>query len=67
MRFQDDYRLALSVEPAHAFGFDSGGEVSVAVCRHAAIIAGYRYFGGPQAEVAVSPTAILNAGELTFQ
>ena len=65
--FEDDYRLALSFEPASAFGVDAGGDINVAIGRHAAIIAGYRYFGGPQADVAVSPTAVLNADELAFQ
>jgi hypothetical protein len=65
--FEDDYRLALSFEPANAFGVDAGGDINVAIGRGAAIIAGYRYFGGPPADVAVSPTAILNADALTFQ
>lgn len=65
--FQDGHRLALSLEPAYALGFDTGGEVSLAAGRHAAIIAGYRYFGGPGADVAVSSTTILNADELAFE
>lgn len=65
--FQDSPRLALSLEPAHGFGFDAGGEVSVALGRHSAIIAGYRYFGGPGADVTTSPTSVLNADEVIFE
>ena len=65
--FQDSARLALSLEPAHAAGFDIGGEVSLAAGRHTAFIAGYRYFGGPDANVAVSPTSVLNGDEVIFE
>jgi hypothetical protein len=65
--FQDDYRLALSVEPTFAFGLDAGAELNVAVGGRAAIVAGYRYFGGRQTDVMVRPSAILNSDELTFQ
>jgi hypothetical protein len=65
--FQDSSRLALSFEPAHAFGFDIGGEVSLAAGRHTAFIAGYRYFGGPDADVAVSPATVLNADEVIVE
>jgi hypothetical protein len=65
--FQDDYRLAVSLGPSQSPGFDAGGEVRVPAGRRAAIVAGYRFFGGPQADVAASSTTILNADELTFQ
>jgi hypothetical protein len=48
-------------------GFDAGVEVDMPLNRHAAIIAGYRYFGGPDAEPRVSPTKVLNADEITFE
>ena len=67
MLFQDSSRLALSLEPAYAFGFDAGGELRVAVGRHSAIIAGYRYFGGPSADVTMRPTSVLNADEVIFE
>ena len=47
--FQDDYRLALALEPSHALGWDAGGDFNAAVGRRAAIIMGYRYFAGPRA------------------
>ena len=64
--FQEDYRLALALGPTHALGWDAGGEFNAAVGRHAAIIMGFRYFGGPLADVTVSPKTILNADQLTF-
>jgi hypothetical protein len=63
--FQNNYRLAASVGPAHVLGFDAGAEVNVALGAHAAIIAGYRYLGSRHIDVVVRPTRILNAGELT--
>jgi hypothetical protein len=65
--FQDDYRLAVSLTPANAFGFNIGGDVSVAASRHIALLAGYRYFGGPAVNVAARPAAILNADQVLFQ
>jgi hypothetical protein len=65
--FQDSSRLALSFEPAHALGFDIGGEISLAAGRHTSFIAGYRYFGGPDADVAVSPATVLNTDEVIFE
>lgn len=65
--FQSDYRLALEMEPANAVGFDAGVEIDMPLNRHAAIVAGYRYFGGPEAEVRVSPTTVINADEITFE
>jgi hypothetical protein len=64
--FEDAYRLAVSLTPAHALGFNTGIEFNEAVGRHAAIVVGYRYFGGPQVDVAVHPTAILNPDEVSF-
>ena len=65
--FQDVHRLALSLGPAHAFGFNAGAEVDVAMGRHTAIVFGYRYFGGPDADVEVSPKTVLNTDELAFE
>lgn len=65
--FQDDYRLALELEPANTVGFDAGVEIDMPLSRHAAIIAGYRYFGGPDAEPRANPTKVLNADEITFE
>lgn len=65
--FQDDYRLAVSLEPAGAVGFNVGGEANVPLGRYAALVLGYRYVGGPTVEMTVRPKAILNAEELIFQ
>jgi hypothetical protein len=65
--FQDDYRLALAAGPANALGFDAGGEVDIAVGRQVALVAGYRYFGGPDADVAVRATGVVNEDQVIFQ
>lgn len=65
--FQDDVRLALAAGPTNVLGFDAGGEVDIAVHRRLAIVAGYRYFGGPEADVSVRAAVIVNEDELIFQ
>ena len=65
--FEDDYRLRASLSPAHTPGFNAGGDFDVPIGHHAAILVGYRYFGGSDAEAAVSAVTILNGDELTFQ
>ena len=65
--FTDDYRLEMSLAPTNAVGFDAGGDVSVSVARHAALMFGYRYFGGPTASVAVHPATVLNADQVVFE
>ena len=65
--FEDDYLLAMSLLPANALGFDAGGELNVPIGHHAAFVVGYRYLGGPTADVAVSPTTILNADQVIVQ
>jgi hypothetical protein len=65
--FEDVYRLGASFEPAYALGFNAAVSVDVAIARHTAITFGYRYFGGPDVDVAVNPTTILNAGEIGIQ
>jgi hypothetical protein len=65
--FQDDYRLEMSLNPTNAVGFDAGGDVSISVARHAALMFGYRYFGGPTASVTVQPATVLNADQVLFE
>jgi hypothetical protein len=65
--FENTYRLGGSLGPSHAIGFDAGVGVDVAVVRHAALIVGYRYFGGFPVEIAVSPATILNSEEIGIQ
>jgi hypothetical protein len=64
--FQDDYQLALAVGPTHQWGFDAGGDVSLPLGHGAAVIIGYRYFGGPGAEVNLAIGSVVNANEIVF-
>jgi len=63
--FEDDHRLTVTLEPAHGVGFDVGGEVNAPVAARAAVVLGFRYFGG-SLDGRVAPTAVLNADEVTF-
>jgi hypothetical protein len=65
--FEDDYRLAMSLASANVLGFNAGGELSAAVGRRTAIVVGYRYFGAADRDVAVRPTSVLNADQVTFE
>jgi hypothetical protein len=63
--FEDDHRLALALQPAYGVGFDVGGDVNAPVAAHAAIVLGFRYFGG-RLDARVAPAAVVNADEVTF-
>lgn len=63
--FSEDFRLAVSPE-GHVFGFNAGADVSVAIARHAAVVAGIRFLGGPAADVPVRIAAIANADQIVF-
>jgi len=65
--FSDEYHLAVSLEPANVIGFNAGGEVNVPLGRRAAIVVGYRYLGGPTADVPVRLSTILNADQVIIQ
>lgn len=65
--FEDDYRLMASLLPVRTLGFNGGGDLNAPVGRHAAIVVGYRYFGGSHPQAAVGGFTILNGDELTFQ
>jgi len=65
--FQNDYRLEVALEPAESIGFNVGGDVDIAVGRHAAIVVGYRYVGGPKVELPLRPKTILNPDQIIFQ
>jgi hypothetical protein len=65
--FEDAYRLAVSLTPAHTFGLNAGVELNQPIGRHAAIVIGYRYFAAPEIDVTAHPAAILNEDQLTFQ
>jgi hypothetical protein len=65
--FEDDYRLALSLDPASALGYNLGGDLSLTVHRGVAVMVGYRYFGGPTVDVPARVTTILNADQVIVQ
>jgi hypothetical protein len=65
--FSDEYHLAVSLEPTNVVGFNAGGEVNLPLGRHAAIVAGYRYLGGPTTDVPVRLSTIVNADQVTNQ
>lgn len=62
--FDDEYRLAMAIDPVNAVGFDAGAELNVAVGRRLAAMFGYRYFGGGDVDATAAPAAILNPGDL---
>jgi hypothetical protein len=65
--FEDDYRLSASLSLVRKLGVNVGGDLNAPVGHHAAIVVGYRYFGGSHGEAGVSGVTILNGNELTFQ
>jgi hypothetical protein len=65
--FVDDYRLRVALEPTVAVGFNVGGDLNVAVARHFALLAGYRYEGGSRAQLVVQPGSVLNPDEITLE
>ena len=65
--FTDDYQLAVDMDPTIAMGFNIGGDVSIAIARHVALMVGLRYEGGPSADVAAQPSAVLNADQIVFE
>lgn len=58
--FSNQYRLAMEIDRAHAFGFDAGGEFNAPVGRHLAVVVGYRYFDGGDVDVTATAKQILN-------
>jgi hypothetical protein len=65
--FADEYHLAISLEPTNVVGFNAGGDVNLPLGRHAAIVVGYRYLGGPTTDVSVRVSTIVNADQVTNQ
>jgi hypothetical protein len=63
--FANEYRLRVSPEAAVAVGLNAGAEVSAALAPHVAVTAGYRLFAGREQTVGVTPTAVINADEVT--
>ena len=64
--FENEYRLAMSLGPISAVGFNLGGDLNVPVARHVALLFGYRYFGGPTVDMPVHVASVLNPEEITF-
>jgi hypothetical protein len=64
--FENEYRLAMSLAPTSALGFNLGGDLNVHVARHVALLFGYRYFGGPSVDMPVHVASVLNPEEITF-
>jgi hypothetical protein len=64
--FEDDYRLAMAIQPAYAGGFNAGGDVSVSVGHHLAVVAGYRFLGGADVDAGAKPASILNPTEVSL-
>jgi hypothetical protein len=65
--FEDDYRLAVAVKSANAVRFNVGGDLTIVVGRSTAVLVGYRYLAGPNVEVSLRPSAILNPDQVFFQ
>lgn len=65
--FSDEYHLSASLEPTHVLGLNAGADVNIAAGRHAAIVLGYRYLGGPTTDVAVRPAGVINADQVIVQ
>jgi hypothetical protein len=64
--FENEYRLAMSLGPTSAVGFNLGGDLNVHVARHVALLIGSRCFGGPSVNVPVHVASVLNPEEITF-
>lgn len=65
--FQDDFRLAMTTDSKQEIGFNVGGDLDVVVARHAAIVVGYRLYGGPDASVTLRPSAVLEPNTAGIQ
>ena len=63
--FEDDYRLAMSADSAHALRFNVGSDLTIAVSKQAPLfLVGYRYLGGAERGCAsMRPSAILNPNQ----
>jgi hypothetical protein len=64
--FEDDHRLAMSLDSTNVVGFNAGVEFSAAIGGRTAIVVGYRYFGAPDQDAAVTPSGILNSDQVSL-
>jgi len=44
-----------------------GGDVNIALGPHAALMLGYRYFGGSSLQIAAQPREFVNADQIVFE
>jgi hypothetical protein len=64
--FANEYRVRVAPQSTVAVGVNAGAEVSAALAPHVAVTVGYRFFAGREQTIAVEPTAVLNADEVTI-
>lgn len=65
--FEDDYRLAMALGPTISIGVNVGGDVDIVLGSHAAVVVGYRYFGGSSPQIAAQPREVVNADQVVFE
>jgi hypothetical protein len=57
----------VAITSADAVRLNVGGDLTIAVGRSTAVLVGYRYLAGPNVEVSLRPSAILNPDQVLFQ
>jgi hypothetical protein len=57
----------MTADSKQEIGFNAGGDLDVVVARHAAIVVGYRLYGGPDADVTFRPSAVLDPSTAGIQ
>jgi hypothetical protein len=62
----NEYHVAVSPADANIVGFNFGGDMSVAVGRHAAVLVGYRFLGRGTVDMAMQVTGITNEDQVFF-
>lgn len=64
--FEDDYHLMMALGPTISIGVNVGGDVNIALGSRAALMIGYRYFGGSRPRITAQPRDIVNADQVVF-
>lgn len=65
--FEDDFQIEMTAESQIALGVNAGADLNVHVARHAALVFGYRLFAGPDADVTLRPSGVLNPDDIGVQ
>ncbi len=65
--FSDQERFAFEFGPVTKLGFNAGADLDIALGRHAALVVGYRYTGGPETLLPVRLTRLVNPDEVISQ